>query len=85
MVKLRSVLSSDPTLLELLTFGASGWGKKFELSHSDGNSSFKIGSDDNWGMTQAPQLIRTKISRTKRDNSEGHRGDTGNQDCEQGR
>ena len=40
MVKLRFVLSSDPTLLELLTFGASGWGKKFELSHSDGNSSF---------------------------------------------
>ena len=67
MVKLRFVLSSDPTLLELLTFGASEWGKKFELSHSDGNSSFKIGSDDNWGMTQAPQLIRTKISRTKRD------------------
>ena len=75
MVKPRSVLSSDPTLLELLTtFGASGWGKKFELSHSDGNSSFKIGSDDNWGMTQAPQLIRTKISRTKRDNSEGQSG-----------
>ena len=39
-----------------------------------GTALFKIGSDDNWGMTQAPQLIRTKISRTKRDNSEGQSG-----------
>ena len=51
-----------------------------------GTALFKIGNDDNWGMTQAPQLIRTKISRTKRDNRKGHdRVDTGNQDCEQGR
>ena len=72
--KPRLGLGSDPTLLELLLLGRAGGVRNSSFHTLMGTALFKIGSDDNWGMTQAPQLIRTKISRTKRDNCEGQSG-----------